>query len=124
LVGHSETRDVDALVLRVSNPVASGLKLSRRDNQIACHTDDGKMTGINLKMSDVAYYLGASYFYMPVIDETGLSKAYDFDFHWDASLEEDALKKEIQRALSEQLGLELVPARRPIEMLVVEKANK
>ena len=33
------------------------------------------------------------------------------------------LKQEIKRALGEQLGLALVPARRPVKMLVIERAS-
>jgi uncharacterized protein (TIGR03435 family) len=58
---------------------------------------------------------------MPVIDETGLTGSYDFDLHWNGRSNNQ--NQEIQRALKEQLGLELVPARRSIEMLVVEKTK-
>jgi uncharacterized protein (TIGR03435 family) len=71
---------------------------------------------------DVVHELGLQS-NLPVIDETRLTNAYDIDFHWNANLKEDALKKEIQRELSDQLGLQLVPDLRPIEMLVVEKVK-
>ena len=58
-----------------------------------------------------------------MIDETGLTDSYDFDLHWNGNLKWNDQKKEIERALKEQLGLELVPDRRPLEMLVVERAR-
>jgi uncharacterized protein (TIGR03435 family) len=58
-----------------------------------------------------------------VIDETGLTDSYDFVLHWNGNLNLKDQNKDIERALKEQLGLELMPDRRPLEMLVVEKAK-
>ena len=58
----------------------------------------------------------------PVVDQTGLTNNYDYQLDWQpqpGETEPAALK----RALLDQLGLELVPANMPIEMLAVEKAN-
>jgi uncharacterized protein (TIGR03435 family) len=61
----------------------------------------------------------------PVIDRTGLTGRFDIDLHWKERVggpwypEPDELK----RIVLEQLGLELVPAVEPIEMLVVDKAS-
>lgn len=52
-----------------------------------------------------------------VVDETGLREQYDYELRWDPSAP-DALR----RALREQLDLELTPAQRPVEMLMVESA--
>jgi uncharacterized protein (TIGR03435 family) len=60
---------------------------------------------------------------MPIVDRTAMTNEYDFIVKWDESdpkqPDNDALKK----ALADQLGLELVPSRESIEMLVVEKAK-
>jgi len=126
LVAHTETRDTDVLVLKVANTNAPGLKISNgRGPNIWTQQGDIKLQGY--KMSDPSSYdvvhtMGA-YFNVPVIDETGLTDAYDVDFKWNANLSGDAEKKDIMRVLREQFGLELVPDRRPMEMLVVEKAN-
>jgi uncharacterized protein (TIGR03435 family) len=126
LVAHTETRDTDVLVLKNTNPNAPGLKISKGGGP-NIWMNSGSVKLVGYKMTDpsgfdVAHTIGM-YFNMPVVDETGLTGAYDIDFHWNANLQGDAAKKEVQRALSEQLGLELVPDRRPMEMLVVEKAN-
>ena len=52
-----------------------------------------------------------------VIDQTQLNGDLDIDLNWDST--SDGL----ERAMLEQLGLELVPGRGPVEMLVVEKAK-
>jgi uncharacterized protein (TIGR03435 family) len=60
---------------------------------------------------------------VPVVDQTGLAnRRFDFDLAWDQSdpmLNIDGMK----RALVDQLGLELVPARKTVEMVVVDKAR-
>jgi uncharacterized protein (TIGR03435 family) len=56
------------------------------------------------------------------LNQTRLDKFYDIQINWRpraGESDQDAFK----RALLEQLGLELVPGREPVEMLVVEKAK-
>jgi uncharacterized protein (TIGR03435 family) len=58
---------------------------------------------------------------IPVVNETGLAgRRFDFELTWEqpeGRLNVDGLK----RALVDQLGLELVPAREPVEMVVVSQ---
>ena len=58
----------------------------------------------------------------PVHDRTGLKGNYDIELDWKPRHGETD-KDAYQRALLEQLGLELVPSRESIEALVVEKVN-
>jgi len=56
------------------------------------------------------------------MDRTGLTGNFDVAATWDEPVgghNPDALKE----ALINQLGLELVPGREPVEMLVVEKVK-
>src|ERR1035437_2058070 len=127
LVAHAETRDTDVMILKSTNPNAPGLKISSAGGPSTRWPQPGNFKFGGYRMSDpggidIVHELGLQS-NVPVIDETGLTNAYDIDFHWNANLEGDALKKEIQRALSEQLGLKLVPDRKPVEMLVVERAK-
>jgi uncharacterized protein (TIGR03435 family) len=62
-------------------------------------------------------------FSSPVIDQTGLANKYDFFLKWDDAVPTHPNKEGIKQALLEQLGLELVPSREPVEMLVVEKVK-
>ncbi len=127
LVGRSETRDMDVLVVRVARPNAPGLK-----PPIAGSGDDWSGNG--------QYYCGDRpisrddppegltkflefYFNMPVIDETGLTQNFEIDFHWNERGTGDTYHKALKQALLDQLGLELVPDHRPVEMLVLEKAQ-
>jgi uncharacterized protein (TIGR03435 family) len=58
----------------------------------------------------------------PVLNETGLSGRYDLKLQWRPKPGESE-KDAYCRALSEQLGLELVPDRAPIQTLIVERVN-
>jgi len=62
-------------------------------------------------------------FQIPVVDETGLDGAYNIDLRWKVKTDPSANRKAVKQALIEQLGLELVPAHKPVEMLIVEKVN-
>lgn len=53
---------------------------------------------------------------MPVIDETGMKDRYAFDLRWHVQQPQS-----IRTSLKKQLGIELVPETREIEVLVVEK---
>ncbi len=73
------------------------------------------------KFEGLAHYLEYR-FKMPVIDETGLKEHYSIDLRWREEVnhpDNEALK----RVLLDRLGLELIPANMPIEMLVLEKAQ-
>jgi uncharacterized protein (TIGR03435 family) len=55
----------------------------------------------------------------PVIEETGLTDAYDMNLQWNANLTGNALQQEIRTVLNDQFGLELTSDRQLLEMLVV-----
>ena len=68
----------------------------------------------------------------PVIDATGLMGRYDLKLEWNATTMTDSTepqlltndKPSIFRALEEQLGLRLRPARRPTEVLVIDSIER
>jgi uncharacterized protein (TIGR03435 family) len=57
-----------------------------------------------------------------VTDETGLPGGYDFQFLWSDNPTADS-PPSLGTALSEQLGLKLVPSERPIEYLVIDEVQ-
>jgi uncharacterized protein (TIGR03435 family) len=122
-VGYPETRDTDVLVMKISNPAATGIKVNTQHKDFTINWRKGELAIVNFKMSDIAYCLGTGTFNLPVIDETGLTDSYDFVLHWNGNLNLNDQNKDIERALKEQIGLELVHTNMPIEMLVVEKAK-
>ena len=80
------------------------------------------MNGVNLGIESFAASL-EDILGKPVVDETQLTNRYDFQLLWDETGAEAAQPGRIAAAVREQLGLELTPANRPIEMLVVEAAK-
>lgn len=62
----------------------------------------------------------------PVIDKTGLTGAYDFTIDWavDSSVATNDSGPSIFTALQEQLGLKLDSAKGPVEIIVVDHAEK
>ena len=127
LVAHPQTRDMDALLLKVRRPNALGLRPPLAGNS------DGSTPGHYFcdnspLSSDSGWYPGITrflegYFGMPVIDETGLTQNFHIDLKWNERRQQDPDHNALKQALLDQLGLELVPSTMPIEMLVVEKAK-
>jgi uncharacterized protein (TIGR03435 family) len=65
----------------------------------------------------------------PVVDATGLTEEYDFSLSWiprppDAPPAEDPIGPDIFTALQQQLGLKLEPKKGPVEVLVIDHAEK
>ncbi len=109
-----EERVVDAYVLRTT----SGFKLKslgpseRRSYGYRASPD-------SLVATDLGGLVGsaASLLNRPVFDETGLTGRYQIDLKFD--LEEDP--ESLVRAIEETLGLEMVMAERPVEILIVRE---
>lgn len=120
LTAHVETRIVDVWLLKVKTPGAAGLKKSDGNR----HDWIGGQYKADIHgepISDLIGWLEGS-FGRPVLNQTGLAGNYDLDLKWKPQAgqsENDA----IRQMLLAQLGLELVPSREPVEMLVVEKAK-
>jgi uncharacterized protein (TIGR03435 family) len=126
--GRTETREVDVLVLKVRNPNASGLKppIPGGSNDWTGNTsytcDDRALS------SDGPPYQGLTrcleqIFERPIIDQTGLTQHFSINLKWAPLRTRDAYLNSLKQALIDQLGLELVPDRQPVEMLVMEKVK-
>ena len=66
----------------------------------------------------------------PVINNTGLSGGFDYDLRWapeqtapNAGAPRESVAPSIFTALEEQLGLKLVPARGPVQVLVIDSIS-
>jgi uncharacterized protein (TIGR03435 family) len=131
LVGQRETRDTDALVLTVRNPNAPGLKppipgggndwSSVQSSSGQYHCDDRPLSNANVPQG-ISLCL-ENYFGVPVIDKTGLTQHFKIDLHWNEQGREDPNHNSLKQVLLDQLGLELVSSREPVEMLVMEKVK-
>lgn len=123
LVAHKEMREVDVLRLKVSNPNPPNLKLHPSNDRSSLWSSyNSKETLRNQPLGVFISLIIESTMEEPVLDETGLANRYDLDLQWKPKPGESE-KDAFRRALSKQLGLELVPDRAPIQMLIVEKTN-
>ena len=122
LTAHAETRDTGVLLLKVQNSNLPGLKPHLgNDGNSSSMAGNGIIKSQNQGLSG---FFGTieSRVGVPVLDETGLTGNYDLQLQWKRGPGESD-KGAFVRAVREQLGLELVPATRPIEMLIVEKVK-
>jgi len=125
LVAHGETIVTNALVLRVANPGAPGIKPASDDSRKhgGYWTQDKSAT---LRDQPVRNFLGGfleTMVQQPVFDETGLN-GYHYDLHMTWNPEPgETVQDAFKRALREQLGLELIPTNKPVKMLVVERTK-
>jgi uncharacterized protein (TIGR03435 family) len=133
LVGHSQALATNMLLLKVRNTNAPGLKPIHGANATRYGADpaaprnippgsDGRWmvfpnTTLALFVTDLEFKLKEK-----VRDQTGLTGHFEIQLQWqskDGETENDSFK----RAVLEQLGLDLVPSRESIEMVVVEKVK-
>jgi uncharacterized protein (TIGR03435 family) len=125
LIAHRELRDADVLSLLVLNPSVTALASAKGGNG----SDTGAAPGrrqfefSNMPIDDLSDFLEVS-LGKPVINQTELTQKYSGSLKWDPQPDQAAELKEIQKLLAEQFGLELVPGRQSVEMLVVTKANQ
>jgi uncharacterized protein (TIGR03435 family) len=66
----------------------------------------------------------ARYIGTPVFDKTGLSGAFDFSMEYARDDRDSADKPSVFTAVQEQLGLKLEKAKGPVEILVIDRAEK
>jgi len=130
LVGRRETMDRDVLVLRVRNSGAAGLKTPLTGNSDDTssfghyHCADRRLSADYPQPPEGLTRYLETYFGIPVIDRTGLTQHFKIDLKWDELGERrDPTHERIEKALIDQLGLELVSTNMPVEMLVVEKTK-
>ena len=117
---HPELRETDVLLLKVKNAEAPGLIVgTTKGSAMRWQSGDAIYYTTNTPISDLGAFLEEpNHFNQPVIDQTGLIDKYNINIKWTPH-DKDSLKK----VLLDQLGLELVPSREPVKMLVVEKTN-
>ena len=88
----------------------------------------GKMDFTGAEIPNVAANL-STMLERTVVDQTGLTGKYDFKLNWSPDLgpsdgSPGSSGPSVFTALEEQLGLKLVSAKGPVEMIVMERAEK
>lgn len=122
LIGKQERREGDVLLLTLRRPNAPGLKPGTYSSKRARTFGRGTYSFENDPISNLAVHL-EKYFEIPVIDRTELTERYDINLKWNEPDYRHPNPDGLKQALLDQLGVELVPSREPVEMLVVEKVK-
>ena len=118
LIARRELIETNVLVLTIRNRYATGLRPSVNRVNSFSNRDRGSASYqcVNQPISNLVGFL-EDYFKTPVVDQTGLTDCYDI------VLTGNSTPEGLQRAMLNELGLQLVPSREPIEFLVVEKVK-
>ncbi|MEP6663632.1 MAG: TIGR03435 family protein, partial [Verrucomicrobiota bacterium] len=125
LVAHTEICDTEVFALKIRDTRKLQARTSIGGRSTAYMTGDNKVQNFffkNESLKDLANSLEGR-FERPLVDQTDSVGRYDFEFQWSSRL---TGTKRVAESLREQLdrfGLELVPSREPIEMLIVEKVK-
>jgi len=128
VVAKREMIETNVLLLMVKDPSADGLKQSTSENGYQGNSP-GNLDGKYQSLSTLADMLEER-FRIPILDRTSLTNRYDFNLKWDEYGKKVGNQypnypnlEGLKQALLDQLGLELVPSRALVEMLVVEKVK-
>ncbi len=117
LVGRPETRVADCLLLEIRNRNAPGIKPAKGRNNFTENLLQGRAEITSGSLEDCCRIL-EDILAQPVIVKTKLEERFNTTFRWNP---QDKSLDSINLALLDQLGLELVPSREQINVLVVEK---
>jgi uncharacterized protein (TIGR03435 family) len=115
LRGRKETRDVDVYELTAKE---SKLEETVSTGGSSSSSGPGRMSAVNTPIRGLARSL-ENQLKKPVLDKTGLTNRYDLQLKWKQEGRE-VVPEILIEAVRNQLGLELTPAKRPVELLVLE----
>ena len=113
--GRRETRDMEVYELKVKD-----LKMEETVSSGGSSSSSGlgRMSAVNSSISGLAWSL-ENLLGKPVLDKTGLTNRYDFQLKW--KQQGRAVEPEVLlEAVHTQLGVELIPARQRVEVVILE----
>jgi RNA polymerase sigma-70 factor, ECF subfamily len=114
-----ETQERDVLVLTAPNGRPAALRKPTTTDSSGTNFEDEGFKTRNMHIGQF-YHIVEIILGKPVIDETGIPRTenFDYEFSWKGAGKNQDL---MARAVRDQLGFELTPARRPVEILFIEK---
>ena len=121
-VGRTEERETDVLLLTIKYKNARGLRPGTNQRSRSSNKGAGYYDSVDTPLSYLAGFL-EYYFEIPVVDRTGLDGRFDINIQWPEKDWEHRNPDALKQVLLDKLGLELVPGREELEMLVVEKVK-
>ena len=138
LTAHTETREAPVFLLRLvksdgtlgprMRPAAvECMTLAAAKAKLPCGLDvrlaAGAVTGTGVSVAQLARNLMGAVGRM-IVDETGLTGAYDLELTFAPEPAPDSAAASLFTALQEQLGLKLEPGRAPVQVLVIDRAER
>jgi len=127
LVAHHDTREMQEFVLRVDRDSAKLVAEKSTAPNGGIQSTCGHMTGTRASMTNLTLYLSRQ-LGRPVVDATGLMERYNFQLSWTPELapcvESADNSPSLFTALQEQLGLKLESTKGPVDVLVVDRAER
>ncbi|HEX4138276.1 MAG TPA: M56 and DUF3738 domain-containing protein [Bryobacteraceae bacterium] len=132
-----ETKDLPIYELTIAKngPKMKAFERPQNAGDTRIHGGKGQLIAEKLTMNLLAQEVLSNVLGRPVVDKTGLTAWYDFKLEWtpdegvrgpDGQREGagDAAGPSIFSAVQDQLGLKLESTRGPVEILVIERAEK
>jgi uncharacterized protein (TIGR03435 family) len=114
ITARTETRETDVLILTAPNGPGGGL-IASGAGAGASNGGRDHWQAFNQPVVGIATHL-ESLLKKIVVDETNLNDLYDYELKWDHKDPQS-----FARIVEEKLGLVLVPARREVEFLIIER---
>jgi uncharacterized protein (TIGR03435 family) len=113
-----ELREMDVLVLTNSQGASGKLRPSQESEAVNVTMMKGTIKAKKQPLKKLADILEEAFLYKIVVDETGLKDEYDWELPYNR-----ASNNVLLNAIRDNLGLELIKAKRKIEVLIVENAE-
>ncbi len=117
-----QPRMMEVYLLRAVHPNTENLTPTASTGGSSCDWGRGGVQMVNGTLGSLATAL-EGLLDRPVLDTTHLTNHYDFGLKWNVEEGGHPRPEIVMEALRQQLGLELVPAKRSIEVIVVNSAG-
>jgi uncharacterized protein (TIGR03435 family) len=124
---HRETKEMPVYALMATGKGGTKLKVSAPDAEGMMRMSGGRTIKVEAtagRMEQLVAQLSGT-LRMPVLDKTGLTASYDYTLEWapeNAAADVDA--PTLFTALQEELGLKLESQKAPVEIFVIDHAEK
>ena len=122
IAARSESVETNVLFLKVKFAGAPGLELGHSGLTQFVVRQPVLSVSNQAGMSRLAHWLERK-LEIPVVDQTGLTNFYNYHLKWASNDPYHLTFESLRQALIDQLGLDLIPGRGPVEMLLVEKGQ-
>jgi uncharacterized protein (TIGR03435 family) len=124
---HRETRTLPIYELVVAkngpNLSKSGLQKSSADAHQSTSSRGGHVTATHVSMAELAYQI-SRWTGRPIFDKTGIKGEFDFTLNYATDDRDTNTLPTLLTAIQEQLGLKLEAAKGPVEVLVIDHAER